>query len=150
MGELWRVRCGGAGLSGREGGMTAYLTNESEVEVTQGGPPEEGWINMQVQFLVNAERGGADNIVLGRTVFAPGARHEWHRHAHGAEFQYVVEGEGLALNDGEEVPVKAGSVWYTPANEWHGFHNTSDADAVMIWGWIGGGSREVVGYERRE
>ncbi|MEE9277107.1 MAG: cupin domain-containing protein [Dehalococcoidia bacterium] len=129
--------------------MPSYLINANDVEYSPGGPPEEGWIDMKVQFLINQERAGAEHIVFGRTVFGPGARHEWHRHANAEEFQFLLEGEGVALHDGEEVPVKKSDLWFTPANEWHGFSNTSDKDVVMVWGWAGAGSREAAGYEAR-
>jgi quercetin dioxygenase-like cupin family protein len=130
--------------------LTAYQTNINDVEFTEGGPPEDGWNDMRVQFLINKERGGAKHVVFGRTIFAPGAHHQWHRHAHAEEFQYIVRGQGLALNDGKEVPVKTGDLWFTPANEFHGFRNDSDEEAEMVWGWAGAGSREEAGYEVRD
>ena len=121
--------------------------NVNEVPLVGGLLPEEGWVDMQVQFLID-HGSGAKLHVLGRTVFRPGSHHDIHRHPRGEEFQLLVSGAGVAVNGDEEVPMRPGDVIFTPANEWHGFRNTSPTeDAVLLWGWAGGASREEVGYE---
>ena len=37
----------------------------------QGLREEEGWVDMQVQYLINSERGGSDGLTVGRTVLPP-------------------------------------------------------------------------------
>ncbi len=107
---------------------------------------EEGWIRMQVQFAVGA-RTGSDRLVLGRTVLPPGARHDPHRHAHCDEFLFVVRGSGVVYTDAGDEPAGEGEVIFTPRGEVHGFHNTSDGDVELLWGWSGAGSLEASGYE---
>jgi quercetin dioxygenase-like cupin family protein len=128
--------------------VTQYKTSIDEVPLVEGLTSKEGWVNMQVQFLIDAEKGGADTFVIGRTVFPPGSKHNWHRHHSAEEWLYVESGEGLALMDGKEVPVGPGGLVFIPKNEWHGFRNPSDTDEVVaLWGWGGAGSKETAGYE---
>jgi quercetin dioxygenase-like cupin family protein len=131
--------------------METYKASDGDVEFARGLDPNEGWIDMKVQFLIDKASAGADEMVIGRTVFPPGARHELHRHPGAEEFQYLLSGEGVVLNGDEEVPVKPGDIVFTPAGEWHGFRNASASqDAVLFWGWCGAGNRETAGYEVKD
>jgi quercetin dioxygenase-like cupin family protein len=105
---------------------------------------------MTVQFLVDSVAAGAEHVVFGRAVFAPGeSEHQWHRHP-GEEFVMIVRGEGTVLDGDNEVPVRAGDVAFHAKGAWHGFRNTSDTEeAEMIWGWAGAASRSEAGYELR-
>jgi quercetin dioxygenase-like cupin family protein len=124
-----------------------YRTTVDEVPLQQGLRAEEGWIQMQVQFLIDARTAGSDELVVGRTVLPPGARHERHRHPNCDEFLVVLSGRGeIYTNTGRE-PSQAGDVVFTPRENWHGFDNTSDEDVVLLWGWSGAGSLEAAGYE---
>jgi quercetin dioxygenase-like cupin family protein len=107
---------------------------------------DEGWIRMQVQFAVG-ERTGSERLLLGRTVLPPGARHDPHRHAQCDEFLFVVRGRGAIYTDDGEEPAGEGDVIFTPKGAVHGFHNTSDRDVELLWGWSGAGSLEASGYE---
>jgi quercetin dioxygenase-like cupin family protein len=124
-----------------------YRTNIRDVPLEQGLTEERGWVEMQVQFLVDQRSAGSTELVLGRTVLPPGARHERHRHPHADEFLLVMQGEGQIYTDeGEEAAVE-GDVVFTPASHWHGFNNTSDREVLLIWGWRGAGSLSAAGYE---
>lgn len=128
----------------------ATKVNVADVPAAGGLKESEGWVDMQVQFLISEANSGASEVVFGRTVFKPGSRHDWHRHEHAEEIQYVLSGEGIVLDGDDEIPVKAGDVVHTKKNQWHGFRNTSDTeDAVVIWCWAGAGSRPAAGYEAR-
>lgn len=121
-----------------------------EIKYAEGLSADEGWIDMKVQFLITEDNAGSQEVVFGRTVFAPGSRHDWHRHENAEEIQYLVSGEGIVLDGDEEIPVKAGDIVHTKKGEWHGFRNTSESeDAVVIWLWAGAGSRDAAGYEAR-
>lgn len=123
-----------------------YRTTIDEVPLEQGLREEEGWVDMQVQFLIDARAGGSDQLVVGRTVLKPGARHERHLHPNCDEFLVVMSGSGhIHTNTGRE-PSKAGDVIFTPRGNWHGFDNTGDEDVLLIWGWSGAGSLEAAGY----
>jgi quercetin dioxygenase-like cupin family protein len=124
-----------------------YRTRVDDVPHERGLREDEGWIDMQVQFLIDARAAGSDELVVGRTVLPPGARHERHRHPNCDEFLVVMSGEGeIYTNTGRE-PSRAGDVIFTPRGNWHGFDNTSGEDVLLIWGWSGAGSLEAAGYE---
>jgi len=124
-----------------------YRTRIDDVPLEGGLREEEGWIDMQVQFLIDARAAGSSQLVVGRTVLPPGARHERHRHPNADEFLVVMSGSGEVYTDGGREPSAAGDVIYTPRGHWHGFDNTSGEDVLLIWGWSGAGSLEAAGYE---
>ena len=126
--------------------MKPFRTRIEDVPLEQGLREDEGWIDMQVQFLIGEHNAGARDLVVGRTVLTPGARHERHLHPNCDEFLVVLSGHGeIYTNTGRE-PSKAGDVIYTPRGNWHGFDNTSDEDVLLFWGWSGAGSLEAAGY----
>jgi 2-keto-4-pentenoate hydratase len=123
-----------------------YRTRIEDVPLEQGLREDEGWVNMQVQFLIDEAGAGARDLVVGRTVLTPGARHERHLHPNCDEFLVVLSGHGeIYTNTGRE-PSRAGDVIYTPRGNWHGFDNTSGEDVLLFWGWSGAGSLEAAGY----
>jgi quercetin dioxygenase-like cupin family protein len=132
------------------GHKSATKVNIGSFPYANGLRPDEGWIDMLVQFLIGGDNAGAEEVVFGRTVFRPGSRHEAHRHANAEEVQFVVSGQGIVLDGDDEIPVTAGDVVFTHKGVWHGFSNTSETeDAEVIWLWAGAGSRETAGYETR-
>jgi mannose-6-phosphate isomerase-like protein (cupin superfamily) len=123
-----------------------YRTNIRSVPKVDGLPREDGWVDMQVQFLIDKKSAGANHVV-GWTVLKPGARHERHRHRNCDEFFIVIKGRGHIYSDLGEEPSVEGDVVYSPRGCWHGFNNTSNEDVVLAWGWMGAGSIEDSGYE---
>ena len=119
-----------------------FRTRIEDVSLEQGLREDEGWIDMQVQFLIRSPQ-----LLVGRTVLTPGARHEKHRHPNCDEFLVVMSGSGEIYTDDGTEPSQAGDVVFTPAGHWHGFNNTSGEDVLLIWGWEGAGSLEAAGYE---
>jgi mannose-6-phosphate isomerase-like protein (cupin superfamily) len=130
--------------------MTApkhYRTNLKDVPLVEGLKRDDGWIDMQVQFLIDKQTAGADTSVVGWTVLKPGASHERHLHRNCDEFYIVLKGHGHMYVEDGEVPAGEGDVVYSPRGCPHGFKNTSDEDVVLVWGWNGAGSLEDSGYE---
>jgi len=123
-----------------------YVTNLKDVPKVEGLKRDDGWVDMQVQFLIDKKSAGADHVV-GWTVLKPGARHENHRHHNCDEFFIVLKGSGHIYTDHGDTPSKEGDVVYSPRGCWHGFNNTSKEDVVLVWGWMGAGSIEDSGYE---
>jgi mannose-6-phosphate isomerase-like protein (cupin superfamily) len=123
-----------------------YRTNMHEVPKVAGLKRKDGWVDMQVQFLIDKRSAGADHVI-GWTVLKPGARHERHRHHKCDEFFIVLKGRGHIYTDEGEAPSGEGDVVYSPRTCWHGFNNTSNEDVVLVWGWMGAGSIEASGYE---
>jgi quercetin dioxygenase-like cupin family protein len=123
-----------------------YRTNVRDVPLEQGLRADEGWIDMHVQFLIDERSAGTDQLVVGRTVLPPGARHEKHAHPNCDEFLIVMKGRGEIYTDEGREPAGEGDVVFTPAGHWHGFDNTSAEDVLLIWGWRGAGSLAAAGY----
>ena len=124
-----------------------YRTNVRDVPLARGLREAEGWIDMQVQFLIDAGAARSDQLVVGRTVIPPGGKHDRHAHPNADEFLVVMSGSGLVYTDEGTEPAGEGDVVFTPRGHWHGFDNTGTEDALLIWGWSGAGSLEAAGYE---
>ncbi len=108
---------------------------------------EDGWVNMNVKFLVTTDSVNAQQTVFGITVFPPGAKHDIHRHPNAEETEYIVEGHGIARVGSDDVTMGPGDIVFVPTNEYHGFYNTSDTErAVMVWCYGGAGTLAQAGY----
>ncbi|HTS42066.1 MAG TPA: cupin domain-containing protein [Xanthobacteraceae bacterium] len=134
------------GLAAPKDGTAMYRTNRKNVPMVEGLKRKDGWVDMQVQFLIDKKSAGCDHVV-GWTVLKPGARHERHLHRNCDEFFIVLKGRGHIYSELGEEPSVEGDVVYSPRGCWHGFNNTSDEDVVLVWGWMGAGSIEASGYE---
>jgi quercetin dioxygenase-like cupin family protein len=124
-----------------------FRINRNDVPVESGLRRDEGWVDMQVQFLVDQARAGSKDLLLGWTVLPPGARHDRHRHPNADEFFIVLTGNGMVYTDEKDQPAGEGDVLFTRRGHWHGFNNTGDVDVTLVWGWSGAGSLEAAGYE---
>jgi quercetin dioxygenase-like cupin family protein len=124
-----------------------FRINRNDVPMESGLRSDEGWVDMQVQFLVDEARAGSEDLLLGWTVLPPGARHDRHRHPNADEFFIVLTGNGMVYTDEKDQPAGEGDVLFTRRGHWHGFNNTGDVDVTLVWGWSGAGSLEAAGYE---
>jgi quercetin dioxygenase-like cupin family protein len=89
---------------------------------TTRGPAEWFTGDVWIDRIVNAV--APSRLSVGAVHFTPGARTAWHSHALG-QVLYVTEGEGRVQTRGEPiVPISAGDVVRTPADEWH-WHGAS-------------------------
>src|SRR3990170_3144950 len=110
---------------------------------------EDGWVNMNVKFLITSDSVGAHQTVFGITIFPPGAKHDIHRHPHAEETEYIVEGHGIARVGADDVEMGPGDIVYVRENDYHGFNNTSETErAVMVWSYGGAASLAEAGYVR--
>jgi mannose-6-phosphate isomerase-like protein (cupin superfamily) len=108
---------------------------------------EDGWINMNVKFLITEDSVNSQHQVFGITIMPPGAKHDIHRHPHADEVEYLVEGEGIARVGDVDVRMKAGEIVYVSPDEYHGFENTSQTErAVIVWTYGGAASLKKAGY----
>lgn len=123
-----------------------FRVNWKDVPAEPNLREEEGWVRMRVQFGLGA-RTGSDQLLLGRTVLPPGARHERHSHPNCDEFLFVVRGHGMIYTDEGEEPAGPDDLIFTPAGRAHGFNNTSEEEVLLLWGWSGAGSLQAAGYE---
>ena len=127
--------------------LQRFITNIKKVPLVPGLRRDEGWVDMQVQFLIDKATAGSTQLLVGWTVLPPGAMHDRHRHFHADEFWIVLSGHGVMYTDDGESDAHEGDVVFTPRGQWHGFKNTTEEDVVLIWGWSGAGSLEDAGYE---
>ena len=134
-----------AGASGADR-TRRFLTNLRDVPVVSGLRKDEGWVDMRVQFLIDRATAGTDDMLLGWTVLPPGARHDRHLHHHADEFWIVLQGSGRMYTDEGDEPAVQGDVVFTPRGRWHGFHNDTDEDVVLVCGSSGAASLEDSGY----
>jgi quercetin dioxygenase-like cupin family protein len=124
-----------------------FRTRVQDVPLQPDLRADQGWVNMQVQFLIDRRVAGSENLVVGKTVLPPGARHDRHLHENCDEFLVVLAGAGEVYTNTGREPSAAGDVIFTPRGNWHGFDNTSDEEVLLFWGWSGAGSLEAAGYE---
>ena len=86
----------------------SFRVGVGDVAPVPGLGPDQGWVGMTVQFLVDAAGAGAEHVVFGRALFAPGhAEHQWHRHPGAEEFALIVRDQGIVLDGDNEIPVSA-------------------------------------------
>ncbi len=109
---------------------------------------EEGWINMDVRFLITEKNFGSRHAVLGRTFFVPGASHDPHKHRHAEELMYMVRGRGEVVVGNKKAMLGPEEFCYVPPDTVHRFTNTSKTETCeMIWLYGGAPSLEKSGYE---
>lgn len=135
-------------------GRPLRASHPQKVRVADFGPDptltaEQGWVNMDVRWLVTSQSVGSQETVFGITVFPPDGRHDVHRHPNAEEVEYLVEGQGVARVGDDDVLMEVGDIVFAAANEWHGFRNSSSSErAVMVWCYGGAPSLEAAGYVR--
>lgn len=83
------------------------------------------------QRLVTKEV-GASSITSGLTRFEPGARIALHYH-NVEEQVTIIEGDAVAIIDGERVELRAYDTTYVPAGVPHHFMNESSAPMAILY-----------------
>ena len=74
----------------------------------------------------------SDRVMVGLNAFEPGQEHALHAHAGMDKIYQVVEGQGVFLLDGREVPMEAGVVLVAPEGAPHGIRNTSSGRLLVL------------------
>lgn len=62
----------------------------------------------------------------------PGCSIGYHGHEHETEFYYILKGEAVFNDNGEEVVLHAGDVSATGYGQKHGLENRTDSDVELI------------------
>jgi len=70
-------------------------------------------------------------LLVGLNAFEPGQEHALHAHAGQDKVYHVLEGEGLFLLEGRELPMRAGDMLVAPEGVAHGIRNTG-ADRLIV------------------
>ena len=71
-------------------------------------------------------------LLVGLNAFEPGQSHELHAHAGMDKVYQVLEGDGLFLLDGEELPMTAGDLLIAPDGVPHGVRNTGGGRLLVL------------------
>ena len=71
-------------------------------------------------------------LLVGLNAFEPGQEHALHAHAGQDKVYYVLEGAGLFLLEGRELPMQAGDLLAAPEGVPHGVRNTGSARLLVL------------------
>ena len=71
-------------------------------------------------------------LLVGLNCFEPGQSHALHAHAGQDKVYQVIEGEGLFLIDGGELPMKAGDLLVAPEGIAHGVRNPGPSRLLVL------------------
>ncbi len=89
----------------------------------------------------HVRRDGPANVGVGIASFNPrvaGVDYEATAEAHDVpEVHYVLSGEGVIAEEGEELPLRAGDAVITPAGRRHSIWATGDAPLVTVYVAVG-------------
>jgi quercetin dioxygenase-like cupin family protein len=133
------------------GGAERFRVTPADVPPDRTLSADDGWIKMEVRWLITAGTVGAEQTVVGRTVLRPGSKHDIHRHPNAEEWEYVVSGTAIKHIGDDSVRLEAGDVVFVPANVFHGLENASETEPVVtVWGYSGAATLEAAGYELPE
>lgn len=70
--------------------------------------------------------------MVGLNAFEPGQEHALHAHAGMDKVYQVIEGQGVFLLEGKEVPMEAGVVLVAPEGAPHGIRNTGTRRLLVL------------------
>jgi quercetin dioxygenase-like cupin family protein len=71
-------------------------------------------------------------LLVGLNAFEPGQSHQLHAHAGMDKVYLAVEGEGLFLLEGRELPMQAGDLLVAPEGVPHGVRNTGAKRLLVL------------------
>ncbi len=71
-------------------------------------------------------------MIVGLNAFEPGQAHALHAHHGMDKLYYVLDGEGVFLLDGAELPMRAGDLLVAPGGVPHGVRNAGPARLAVL------------------
>lgn len=71
-------------------------------------------------------------LLVGLNAFEPGQSHALHAHAGMDKLYHVLEGDGLFLLEGRELPMTAGDLLVAPEGVPHGVRNSGTTRLVVL------------------
>jgi gentisate 1,2-dioxygenase len=72
-------------------------------------------------------------LLVGLNAFEPGQLHELHAHQGMDKLYFVVDGDGMFLLEGRELPMRAGELMVAPEGVPHGIKNTGTRSGCSCW-----------------
>ena len=126
-----------------------YKVNINSIEPDGSLKKPDGWVNMNLRWIVDEKTMGAQFGVLGYTIFPPGAEHAPHIHDEAEEYVMVVKGHGISSSGEDEYEVGPGDVVFIPKGVVHFTKNLSKTEPLEIWFvYAGKPSLSKAGYRR--
>ncbi len=74
----------------------------------------------------------SERLLVGLNAFEPGQEHALHAHTGQDKAYLVVEGQGLFLLDGQDLPMQAGDLLVAPEGVAHGVRNTGSGRLLVL------------------
>ena len=74
----------------------------------------------------------SSRLLVGLNAFEPGQSHALHAHAGMDKLYQVVDGEGVFLLEGRDLPMRAGDLLVAPDGVPHGIRNTSTRRLLVL------------------
>lgn len=74
----------------------------------------------------------SSRLLVGLNAFEPGQEHKLHAHAGQDKIYHVLEGEGLFLLDGQDLPMTTGDLLVAPEGIPHGVRNTGTRRLLVL------------------
>ena len=74
----------------------------------------------------------SSRLLVGLNAFEPGQEHVLHAHAGQDKVYQVIEGEGLFLLEGRDLPMSAGDLLVAPEGVAHGVRNTGSGRLLVL------------------
>jgi len=105
-----------------------------------------GWEGTKVWWLINRDETQSKAGVLSISEFAPGSKHDVHRHPFAEQVTFVLSGSGTHLRDEGGVEQSTWQAVYIPPNEWHGFANDTNEPTTIVAFYGGVSSPKDAGF----
>jgi quercetin dioxygenase-like cupin family protein len=74
----------------------------------------------------------SERVMVGLNAFEPGQEHGLHAHDGMDKIYHVIEGQGLFLLEGDDVPMHAGVLLVAPEGAPHGIRNTGPGRLLVL------------------
>ena len=74
----------------------------------------------------------SEHVMVGLNAFEPGQEHTLHAHEGMDKIYLVIEGRGLFLLEGDDVPMQAGVLLVAPEGTSHGIRNTGTERLLVL------------------
>ncbi len=74
----------------------------------------------------------SERILVGLNAFEPGQEHKLHAHAGMDKVYHVLEGRGLFLLEGRELPMQPGDMLIAPEGVPHGIRNNAGERLLVL------------------
>jgi quercetin dioxygenase-like cupin family protein len=103
---------------------------KQSLQVPQNNVNMDGAAGCQVRILVGGDE-QAPNFVMRQFEVAPGGHTPRHFHPYEHEI-YVLEGNGVVVDDAVERPLAAGDVVYVAPDDVHQFRNSGDVPLKFL------------------